>query len=388
MSSWDAGIRSIRAAQNLVERWSQQENISSLKHTVQHAIDSALDANTFESIQGSEERLLALKNMDATTRSSVLRSMDAVERDQLLGGTAFDASLHHTGPAYTFDWDSFKPDSTEFNGANAHALSIASKRVYEPLEEVKKTYEAQGFEVKTFDRNGTQAFLAIKDDVALLSFRGTEPDEVTDLLTDAQVCLVDGPYGKVHKGFSKGLDAVWPDIQKELDAANVGQDKPLFITGHSLGAALGTLAAARLEKQGKAPQGLYTFGSPRVGNDAFAERFNRSTLGSRTWRFRNNNDGVTIIPPPGGPCDYTHVGSEVYLDNQGIAHDRPDASWIARDRRDSLFSPVQSYFLKKHMRGMKNDNNALEHLESMWDHGMTGYVKHVYVNQDLTIKPR
>jgi|GEM_PF-1758059 len=337
----------------------------------------------FENASSPDAKLQALQSMDATTRGQVLKKLDAVERDQLLGGTAFDASVHHTGPAYKYDWDNFSPQDTGYNPANAHAMAIASKRVYESPEAIKKDYEAQGFEVKTFDRDGTQAFLAVKDDVAILSFRGTEPDKIQDLATDAQICQVEGPGGKVHEGFNKGLDAVWGDITREMEAQGVGKDKPLYITGHSLGAALGTLAAARLDEQGMTPNGLYTFGSPRVGNEEFADNFNNSELGKRTWRFRNNNDGVAVIPPHGRLMGYSHVGTELYFDNNGSLHNNPDEKTVCRDRNGAFFSPTQKYFLKKHARMKNNDNNPAEHLESMWDHGMTGYVKHIFVNQDF-----
>jgi hypothetical protein len=76
-------------------------------------------------------------------------------------------------------------------------------------------------------------------------------------------------------------------------------NRPLFYTGHSLGAALATLAAGRFP-----PRALYTFGSPRVGDGEFA-----TTLeGVPTFRLVNNRDLVTGVPRKVGRVRLAHVG--------------------------------------------------------------------------------
>lgn len=60
-------------------------------------------------------------------------------------------------------------------------------------------------------------------------------------------------------------------------------------------------------------QGLYTFGSPLVGDSEFKKDFFVNT-----YRFVNNNDIVTKVPPPGF---YQHVGELRYIDKSGKIHD-------------------------------------------------------------------
>lgn len=76
--------------------------------------------------------------------------------------------------------------------------------------------------------------------------------------------------------------------------------RPLWLTGHSLGAALATVAAYRFMSIGVPVQGLITFGSPRVGTQIFTgymlRRFIRAGSRLNVIRFQNNNDGVTRIP--------------------------------------------------------------------------------------------
>ena len=46
------------------------------------------------------------------------------------------------------------------------------------------------------------------------------------------------------------LDEAFPELTAKLEAFGAGTDRALFITGHSLGAALSGLSAARLTAEG------------------------------------------------------------------------------------------------------------------------------------------
>ena len=96
-----------------------------------------------------------------------------------------------------------------------------------------------------------------------------------------------------------------------------------MITGHSLGAAMATLLAAEREEAE-----LVTFGSPRVGDPAFAALF----AGRAVRRYVDCTDGVTAVPP--SLIGYAHLSGERYIDHSGLAHeDSPTAEALAEDRR-------------------------------------------------------
>lgn len=210
------------------------------------------------------------------------------------------------------------PTTTDFSVDNALALARAARLAYKGPEKVGHTLQEWGFElIEFFDSEGTQAFIAGSEDATLLSFRGTE--EPADFITDVDMRLVAEDPGRTHRGFHEGLDRVWSEVLTRVREQPAS--RPLWLTGHSLGAGLATIAAARLALDEQlVPQGVYTIGSPRVGDRAFAGAYDRA-LKRRTFRFVNNNDVVTRFPHGFRHARYVHVGSERIIDAQGQLHE-------------------------------------------------------------------
>lgn len=140
----------------------------------------------------------------------------------------------------------------------------------------------------------TTAYLAEKDNHMVLSFRGTS--SLKDFKTDARILKTGADWadGKIHRGFAGALDSVWTDITDQLGVPGQ-QQKELWVTGHSLGAALAQLAALRLKKLGYPVRAVYTYGTPRIGNKAFVAEYDR-LVGDRTFPHINRNDLVTRVP--------------------------------------------------------------------------------------------
>ncbi|KAL2062448.1 hypothetical protein VTL71DRAFT_6714 [Oculimacula yallundae] len=113
----------------------------------------------------------------------------------------------------------------------------------------------------------------------------------------------------VHSGFAKG----WAERRTVIiDAVKVAlvahPDFKVVISGHSIGGAVGTLAAAELRSLGINAD-VYSYGSPRVGNTAFASFVTAQQGGN--FRMTHENDPVAQIPPSW--IGYEHTSPEYWL---------------------------------------------------------------------------
>ncbi|MEE4273852.1 MAG: lipase family protein [Thermoanaerobaculales bacterium] len=135
------------------------------------------------------------------------------------------------------------------------------------------------------------------DGYVVLAFRGstTMQDWLTDLKFAQAGTKTTGLPGKVHRGFVRALDEGWPRIAELLHRADEN-GASVWITGHSLGGGLSHIAAMRAAREGIDVAGVYTFASPRVGNDEFAEAYEEVYRG-RSYRVVNIEDMVPHVPP-------------------------------------------------------------------------------------------
>lgn len=194
---------------------------------------------------------------------------------------------------------SFFPDTTKFSHANALRLGEAAALAYKSRKAIGDQTRLWGMQSKFIQDKltDTQAFVAWDVEAVFVAFRGTETQKVEDIAVDAAAVFVKGPFAnsRVHAGFDAALDPVWDRLVTAVAAAQTG-GQSLWLTGHSLGGALAALAAARFCKAKKPVYGLYTFGQPRVGDDAFADTFNQRMRG-RAFRYVNHSDIVPRVPP-------------------------------------------------------------------------------------------
>jgi predicted lipase len=165
-------------------------------------------------------------------------------------------------------------------------------------------------DMKLFDVDGAQAYGIKMPDYTMIIFRGTQPEEWSDIVADIKAWPKDSDtVGNVHSGFKGELDKIYLDITRWIGSIN---DQKFVITGHSLGAAMATLYTARESNRG-ADVTLYTYGSPRVGDRTWAKQFKDIP----TFRFVNTNDIVCTVPPFGY---YKHVGNLYYMSYTGKVH--------------------------------------------------------------------
>jgi len=180
------------------------------------------------------------------------------------------------------------------------------------LEQLEYALQSGWFNLmKTFNNKGTQAFLAKNDEFAVLAFRGTQPTKWEDVRTDLRALKQRTVEGKVHKGFKEAFDDVSDEIFDIVDKS-IGKDLALYVTGHSLGAALATVATKELDgKFNDLIAACYTFGSPRVGDGTYEK-----SIKVPVYRIVNTTDIVTLVPFFLGT--FVHVGDPRYLSRRKI----------------------------------------------------------------------
>jgi len=280
----------------------------------------------------------------------------------------------------------FHPCDRSFNRANALYLAHASDVAYNRAPGAAAR-ERLGLDVVAFRHKvtRTRGFLGVCDTHAVLAFRGSDPVTLPNWVTDVVVRLVKREEydGRVHQGFSSALRRSWGAIK---DALELARDKPLFLTGHSMGGALSVLAGCRLARAGRAPVAIYTFGSPRIGDMAFCAGY-----ALPTYRVVNRLDLVPEMPVaslkrllPGKPrftshkilgrlkqiarrvpC-YGHVKTFVYIDQDGeIIIDADVEPWhthaVARviaTRGKSFVEGITDHLISNYIRGLEGQVRA------------------------------
>lgn len=121
---------------------------------------------------------------------------------------------------------------------------------------------------------------------------------------------------RVHKGFYETWTNMSQQVLQDV-AAKLSRHRSasIFVTGHSLGAAVAELAEVDMVKsfpnQGHV---LYTFGEPRVGDDNFVSWVG-TIYTTRHIRITHNRDPVPHVPPM--LLGYLHVPTEVWFKGDG-----------------------------------------------------------------------
>jgi hypothetical protein len=268
----------------------------------------------------------------------------------------------------------FVPFAGSFQLANAYWLARAAQLAYQDEADIHTTCRAWGLESRFIAdlTTDTQLFVAADDQIVLISFRGTEPRQLMDIMTDVKYKLVapdwwstaDDPaaaHTRVHEGFNGALKGIWSRLRSELQALHT-QQQAVWLTGHSLGGALAALAAYRLwyeidtenqavrqqiaaldqqlstspigdarlkllgeraaavQKRRGSIYGVYTIGQPRCGDRGFVETMTQR-LPNRIVRTINNRDIVPRVPLRA--MGYSHLGHVYYFDEFGRLHQDP-----------------------------------------------------------------
>lgn len=138
-----------------------------------------------------------------------------------------------------------------------------------------------------------QAFITHDDRMILIVARGTQ--EIADWVRDVNATQVpsEAGEGQAHHGFHESFKAVRDFVVPYLDAFR-RNNQIIVVCGHSLGGAIALLMAEWLRNNLSEDVLLYTYGSPRAGDEAFVKGAGALTH----HRIVNHNDLIPTVPAP------------------------------------------------------------------------------------------
>jgi hypothetical protein len=290
-------------------------------------------------------------------------------------------------PSNPFSADIEHPDRTV-----AHALATCSGYAYSDAHTLSTMMARMGLANNRCRMIGTYvnamliestAFVVQSEDgrVVILAYRGTDPSNVINLLTDVDIhpdqVAFDigdgGPYG-VHAGFYRNTRATRFKVAEALLRAKYGHPvtgsgghprngepprngevpspgplepmQALYITGHSLGAAMAAIESIMLRTEPNYEwrfteelRATYTFAQPLVGSPELAAACNGDGfLREQVLRFVYQRDPVPHYPPlASGP--FRNFGREFQFSGGG---------W----RETTTVPAQQSWFLVEQLGGL------------------------------------
>jgi hypothetical protein len=213
----------------------------------------------------------------------------------------------------------FEPQAVDYSPVNAWWLADSSFLVYGDPDFIEARLKRsplpeQGYCLDWLGtRDENRGMVLRNHETLIVAFRGTRLKvhvlldvlpmvaiDQSDLLIDSKLGhTVFNAGGKVHSGFLEAFKQVIDQLDTII--AMRGAEQRVWLTGHSLGGALATLAAAEIG--GGCVQGLYTYGCPRVGDASFA-----GVLPQRSYyRFVHRDDWFATQPPEF--LGYVHAGT-------------------------------------------------------------------------------
>ncbi|MGK0298117.1 MAG: triacylglycerol lipase [Gammaproteobacteria bacterium] len=180
-------------------------------------------------------------------------------------------------------------------------------------------------------------------------------------------------WGNVHSGFNYAFLSIKDELLKLPEI----QKYPLYITGHSLGAALATLCVLYLSDNGVNMAACYNYGSPRVGDD----KFTASLSDKMIYRVINHCDIVTTLPFSFPNMRYKHAGIPCFINAATQIKLTMNVVDIEQYQKTSLVN--NDDVLNVMLLVEKIKSGALELQSSFTDHAPINYVAKLERNLNL-----
>lgn len=188
-----------------------------------------------------------------------------------------------------------------------------------------------------------------EQDAIVVSFRGTQGTSIRNWLKNLDAFTTKPysqyPKAKVHGGFHQAWVDLRPDIMAAVAKVQAEHSTNIvLVTGHSLGAAIASVAAFDMKLNYGLSPSLIDLGRPRVGNYEFAEAL--SVEISSVFRMTHHDDLVPHAPPEFS--GFYHSGDEIFFRGDGTSFASCDGSGEDSDCSDRC-SPLFCTSIDDHL---------------------------------------
>lgn len=219
------------------------------------------------------------------------------------------------------------------------------------LDNANEDFKKLGYDESLLvDVDGAQAHIAVNNERIVIAFRGTEPTKWNDIKADLKAFHESG----FHKGFLGEYKKLEKRIKNRIKNFKLeNPNREIYITGHSLGGAMATVASCLLEEDIKA---VYTYGAPRACTWKTAKSYKVNHI-----RVVNNNDVVPKVPFV--LIGFKHVGTLCYMNFYGNIRkmsrwQRIKDGWRGRWRALQKRVPFDGFYdhsMKEYIRFLKDN---------------------------------
>jgi len=278
----------------------------------------------------------------------------------------------------------FSQNFTDYDQYTSIFCAQASEIAYwkEPkiaalFSKLRATYSDNIFEYKLIDDNyglhHNQVLLIGTREFLIVAFRGTEPLVFKDWYSDAKYwnyentpesneALSHMPPG--HGGFRTALSrlmlkkALINQIKSIISKCNADgkmEEFPIYLTGHSLGAAISQMFIEPLKQNRLNFSGAYHF-APPLAVGCVINREMKNKYGNIVYDIVNYKDYV----PRAGRNDVAHFGKFYRICNDDLLYKETEA-YVKFSGKEYL-TEFKLHALSSHLKAIKNGRNKVEEI--------------------------
>lgn len=271
-----------------------------------------------------------------------------------------------------------KPDLSTYDTKTALYMGQLSELVYEDsstidlyFKQIRNLYPASNHQYKFLDvkKSNTQALLWGTKDFIVIAFRGTEPSAIKDWISDAKFWEYENvPDASVemhglppgHGGFRKSAMRLIIDKQifneigkliKRCDPNSNVSAFPVYLTGHSLGAAIAQLFIDPLITKKFKYSGSYHFAPPLAVACSERNRL-QSQYGNIVYDIVNYKDYV----PRAGRNGVAHFGKFYRICNDNLLYTERES--YVKFKLSEYLSEFNLHSLKNHLSAIRDIRNG------------------------------